>query len=97
MKYNLIVDLISGARHHVTYSGDLDDCRAMVANQFGTLNLMRVWLQSPDDLLPAVEQALNPTEEMKAKLNEYRNYFFTGLDGKSGGRVKTKIDEIMGV
>ncbi|NOR44558.1 MAG: CDP-glycerol glycerophosphotransferase [Candidatus Delongbacteria bacterium] len=52
-------------------------------------------MKSPDDLIPAVEQALNPTDEMKAKLEEYRNYFFTGLDGKSGERVKVKIDEIM--
>ncbi len=60
------------------------------------------WLQGafahmfqPNDLLPAVEKALNPTEEMKQKLQEYRDYFFTGLDGKSSARVKTKIDEIM--
>lgn len=54
-------------------------------------------MKSPDDLLPCVEQALNPTPEMKAKLEQYRNYFFTGLDGGSGGRVKQKIDEIMGL
>jgi len=34
---------------------------------------------------------------MKTKLEEYRNYFFTGLDGKSSERVKKKIDEIMGI
>ena len=49
----------------------------------------------PDDLLPAVKSALNPTPEMKKKLVEYRNYFFSGLDGFSGKRVKEKIDELM--
>ncbi|MBU4485527.1 MAG: CDP-glycerol glycerophosphotransferase family protein [Candidatus Delongbacteria bacterium] len=54
-------------------------------------------MKSPHDLLPCVQQALNPTDEMKAKLEEYRNYYFTGLDGKSSERVKVKIDEIVGI
>lgn len=49
----------------------------------------------PEDLIPSVESALDPTEEMKQKLDEYRNYFFTGLDGKSAYRVKNKIDELL--
>jgi len=49
----------------------------------------------PDDLIQAVEKALNPTEEMKQKLQDYKDYFFTGLDGKSSQRVKAKIDELM--
>ncbi len=49
----------------------------------------------PDDLLPAVESALHPTEAMRNQLAEYRNYFFTGLDGKASQRVKSKIDELM--
>ncbi len=52
-------------------------------------------MYKPEDLLPAVKSALNPTPEMKRKLEEYRNYFFIGLDGKSSQRVKAKIDEIM--
>ncbi len=52
-------------------------------------------MQSPDDLLTCVDQALNPTPEMRAKLEEYRNYFFTGLDGRSGERVMTKIYELL--
>ena len=52
-------------------------------------------MYKPKDLLPAVKSALNPTDEMKGKLKEYRNYFFTGLDGKSAQRVKVKIDELM--
>ena len=62
----------------------------------------REWLKDafphifkPDDLVAAVEMAINPTKEMKQKLEEYRNYFFTGLDGNSSKRVKTKIDELM--
>ena len=60
------------------------------------------WLQGafphisqPEDLLSAVQTALHPTSKMKEKLKEYRKYFFTGLDGKSGARVKAKIDEIL--
>lgn len=52
-------------------------------------------MKSPADLLPAVEQALNPTKEMKVKLEGYRNYFFTGLDGKASVRVKYKIDQLI--
>ena len=52
-------------------------------------------IDKPDDLIAAVESALNPTEPMKQKMEEYRNYFFTGLDGKASERVKAKIDELM--
>lgn len=51
-------------------------------------------MHNPEDLLTAVESALNPTREMVQKLEEYRNYFFTGLDGKSGQRVKMEIDKL---
>ncbi len=49
----------------------------------------------PADLIPAVESALNPTSKMKKKLEEYRSYFFYGLDGNSSRRVKEKIDELI--
>ncbi len=52
-------------------------------------------IHKPEDLLPAVESALNPTPKMVQKLNEYRNYFFTGLDGKSSVRIKQKIEELI--
>jgi hypothetical protein len=49
----------------------------------------------PEKLLEAVELALHPTAGMYEKLKQYRHYFFTGLDGKSGQRVKAKIDELI--
>jgi hypothetical protein len=52
-------------------------------------------MHKPDDLVPAVKNALNPTTEMKQKLEKYRNYYFTGLDGRSGERVKSEIDILM--
>ena len=52
-------------------------------------------MHRPEDLLPAVKSALDPTSDMKRKLTEYRNYFFTGLDGHASKRVKAKIDELM--
>jgi len=50
---------------------------------------------SPDEILPAVDLALNPSNEMKQKLREYKDYFFTGLDGNSGKRVKAHIDKLV--
>jgi hypothetical protein len=52
-------------------------------------------MYKPEDLLPAVESALHPTDEMKKKLKEYRDYFFNGLDGNASSRVKQEIDKIM--
>ena len=52
-------------------------------------------INSPGQLLTAVEEALNPSTEMKTKLDEYRSYFFTGLDGNSSSRVKAVIDEVL--
>ncbi|MCK4694900.1 MAG: CDP-glycerol glycerophosphotransferase family protein, partial [Candidatus Cloacimonetes bacterium] len=49
----------------------------------------------PADLIPAVESALYPSPDMKKKLEEYRSYFFYGLDGNSSKRVKEKIDELI--
>ena len=52
-------------------------------------------MHSPDDLHTAVEAALSPTDDMRIKLKQYRDYFFTGLDGDASGRVKAKIDQIV--
>ncbi len=52
-------------------------------------------MHKPEDLLPAVEEALNPTDDMKTKLSEYRTYFFSGLDGKAGIRVKSEIERLL--
>lgn len=54
-----------------------------------------VHVDNPAGLMAAVDQALNPTEHMKQKLAEYRAYYFVGLDGKSGQRVKAEIDTLM--
>ncbi|MCK5147135.1 CDP-glycerol glycerophosphotransferase family protein [bacterium] len=52
-------------------------------------------MHSPDDLQSAVELALNPRPEMQVCLEEYRNYFFTGLDGQASLRVKFEIDKLL--
>ncbi len=52
-------------------------------------------IDNPDQLQKAVASALDPDEEMKGKLEEYRNYFFTGLDGGASQRVKGIIDNIL--
>jgi hypothetical protein len=48
-----------------------------------------------DQLKSAVETAVFPPDEMKLKLNEYRRYFFKGLDGKASVRVKEHIDLVL--
>ncbi|MCD6589142.1 MAG: CDP-glycerol glycerophosphotransferase family protein [Candidatus Fermentibacteraceae bacterium] len=52
-------------------------------------------ISSPDQLQSAVESALFPSPGMKQKLEEYRNYFFAGLDGKASERVKHCIDSVL--
>ena len=52
-------------------------------------------MHKPENLISAVESALSPTNEMKSKLEEYKSYFFNGLDGNSGKRVKIEIDKLM--
>ncbi len=52
-------------------------------------------IHHPEQLQKAVESALYPGREMKLKLDEYRNYFFTGLDGEASYRVKMVIDGIL--
>lgn len=52
-------------------------------------------MYKPEDLLPAVKSACNPTTEMKTKLQEYRDYWFTGLDGKASERAKKRITEML--
>jgi len=53
-------------------------------------------INAANQIVNAVESALNPTEEMKTRLKVHRDYYFTGLDGKSGRRVKQEIDRLTG-
>lgn len=52
-------------------------------------------ISSPDQLREALKQALSPTKAMKKKLAEYKNYYFTGLNGDASQRVKECIDSIL--
>ena len=52
-------------------------------------------ISSPEQLRDALKLALSPTEAMTAKLTEYRNYYFTGLNGDASQRVKECIDSIL--
>ena len=52
-------------------------------------------MSAPEELGEAVELALSPTDEMSRKLREYRDYFFTGLDGEASERVKDRMDRIL--
>ncbi len=52
-------------------------------------------ISAPDELIDAVTRAINPSESMRKKLIEYRNYFFYGLDGNASLRVKKEIDRVL--
>lgn len=44
-----------------------------------------------EGLMDAVERALNPDNSHTARLMDYRGYYFTGLDGRSGERARDCI------
>jgi CDP-glycerol glycerophosphotransferase (TagB/SpsB family) len=44
-------------------------------------------------LMDAVEEALNPSRQHLERLTQYRQYYFTGLDGRAGERAKKAIEE----
>ncbi|MFC1887794.1 CDP-glycerol glycerophosphotransferase family protein [Candidatus Cloacimonadota bacterium] len=98
---SVVNEFLALGKHGIIYV--LPDSKLKHSDGMDSVSINPVeWLQGafphvsdPADILSAVQSALNPTLEMKKKLNEYRAYFFTGLDGKSSLRVKATIDEIM--
>ncbi len=51
-----------------------------------------------DDLKAAVDQAVNPTADMKTKLKEYQQFLYDDtLDGKASERVKGIVDRVLGL
>jgi hypothetical protein len=50
-----------------------------------------VHMERAEDICDAVKQAVYPTDAHMKKLLEYRDYYFTGLDGKAGERAKDII------
>jgi hypothetical protein len=53
-----------------------------------------VHIDSGKDLQEAIEQALNPTDIMKVKADEYRENLFYKLDGKASERFVAKVEEL---
>ncbi len=53
-----------------------------------------VHIDSGKQIARAVEQCLNPTEEMKEKAQIYRDEFFYKLDGKATERFVKKMEEL---
>lgn len=53
-------------------------------------------IDNAKDLRAAVDKAVNPTPEMKAKLKEYQEFMFDQtLDGKASERVKQEVDRLL--
>lgn len=50
-----------------------------------------VHIRKVEELMHAVERALYPSADYMKKLQSYRDYYFTGLDGKCGLRAKEHI------
>ncbi|WP_457565953.1 CDP-glycerol glycerophosphotransferase family protein, partial [Caldithrix abyssi] len=53
-----------------------------------------VHIQNGKQIYQAVQQALNPTQEMKEKAEVYRNELFYKLDGKATERFVKKMEEL---
>ncbi len=98
---SVINEFLALGRHGIIY--ELPQGRLLHSDGMPVLSLDPTeWLKgafphvnSPCQLSEAVHKALNPCVEMKEKLEVYRNYFFTGLDGKASLRVKGVIDGIL--
>jgi len=54
-----------------------------------------VHIDRPTMIRDAVEQAMNPTAEMRAKANVYRDFYFHKLDGNAAQRLKAKFNELL--
>ncbi|MBP7459921.1 MAG: CDP-glycerol glycerophosphotransferase family protein [Candidatus Delongbacteria bacterium] len=54
-----------------------------------------IHIQAPQELKAAIDRAVHPTEDMKAKAAEYKNHYFHQLDGRASQRMKTRIEEIL--
>ena len=53
-----------------------------------------VHIDAGNQIQSAIEQAFNPTDEMKAKADEYRASLFYGLDGRASERFVAKVEEL---
>jgi hypothetical protein len=54
-----------------------------------------IHIGSPDEIRPAVEQALNPSDRMKADVARYRDRLFYKLDGHASERIVATIDRLI--
>jgi len=54
-----------------------------------------VHISSPDQIGDAVHKALNSTNNMLEKADEYRDYFFYKLDGKASNRLKETVEYLL--
>ncbi|MDG5813629.1 CDP-glycerol glycerophosphotransferase family protein [Chitinispirillales bacterium ANBcel5] len=54
-----------------------------------------VHLENPDQLLKAVETALNPDTERIKKIKEDREFLYTHVDGKASKRLKKAVEELL--
>jgi len=52
-------------------------------------------INSPESIEAAVQKALHPNDDMIGKHKYYRDYFFTGLDGKSSWRISSSIKKLV--
>ena len=54
-----------------------------------------VHISRPEQIGEAVRQALNPTDEMLERADEYRDYFFHKLDGNASQRLKDTVERLL--
>lgn len=87
-KFGIIVDLPCEKLVHSDGKPYLEtDNRELFKGAF-------IHIEKGEELPDAIKQALNPTEKMKQKAEDYRNKYFYGLDGKASERFIKKMEEL---
>jgi hypothetical protein len=54
-----------------------------------------VHIGTPEEIQPAIQQALHPTPEMVAAANRERARLFFGLDGRASARLKATVERLL--
>ncbi len=86
-KFGIIYDLESDKLKHS------DGEKLLTTDNREFLKGAFVHIDRPEQIGDAVSKALNPTTEMQKLADDYRNYFFYGLDGKASARLKTAVEQ----
>jgi len=86
-KFGVIYDLQSDKLKHS------DGEKLLTTDNREFLKGAFVHISRPEQIGDAVSKALNPSPEMVKLADEYRKYFFCGLDGNASHRLKVAVEQ----